>query len=62
MNIISALMKKDCIRVSYADKWLVYDTDEWIVYQRKYGAKKTKIICKTQIQDEAIEMLCNDSI
>ena len=53
MNIISALKKNDCIRVSYGDKWLVYDVDEWIVYQHKYGAKKTITICRTDIQDES---------
>jgi len=59
MNIKSALMKNDCIRVSCRDKWLVYDIDEWIVYQRKYGAKKTITICRTDVEDEAIKVLCS---
>jgi len=59
MNIISALMKIDCIRVSYGDNWLVYDDNEWVVFQRRYGAKKTIVVCRTQIQDEAIEELCD---
>jgi len=58
MNIVAALMEKTSIRVSYADKWLVYD-DEWVVYQRKYGAKKTITICRTDIEDEAVEALCS---
>ena len=62
MNIIAALMKKDCIRVLYGDKWLIYDNDEWVVYQRKYGAKKIVVRIRTQIQDEAINILCNDSV
>ncbi len=59
MKIITALMKKDCIRVLYGDKWLIYDTGEWVVYQRKYGAKKTIMICKTDSEDEAVEVLCS---
>ena len=62
VNIISALMEKDCIRVSYGDKWLIYDNGEWVVCQRKYGAKKTVVRMRTKNQDEAINILCNDSI
>ena len=59
MNILSALMKIDGIRISYEDKWLVWD-NEWVVYQRKYRKNKTVVLCKTQIQDEAIKALCNE--
>lgn len=59
MNIISALKSNDCIRVSHGDKWLVYDNEEWVVYQRRYGAKKTIVVCRTKIQDEAVEALCD---
>lgn len=61
MNIISALTKIDGMRISYQDKWLTWDNDEWVVYQRKYGAKKSIILCRTPIQDDAIKVLCNDS-
>ena len=59
MKIRTALMKKVGIRVSYGDKWLVYDIVEWVVYQRKYGAKKTIMICRTDSEDEAVEVLCS---
>jgi len=59
MNILSALMEKDCIRVSCGDKWLIYINGDWIVYQRKYGAKKTRTICVTDEQDTAVEALCS---
>ena len=58
MNIIAALMENDNIRVSYADKWLVYNNGEWIVYQHRYGAKKTIKICVTDDQELAVEALC----
>lgn len=58
MNIVSALKTKTCMRVLYDDKWLVYVNNEWVVYQRKHGFKRTRIICTTQIQDKAIEVLC----
>jgi hypothetical protein len=61
MNIVSALMKIDSIRVDYQDKWLVFDKtfQMWVVYQRKYGAKKTLTLCEDAIQDEAIKVLLN---
>jgi len=59
MDILSAMLEIDGIRISYEDKWLVWD-DEWVVYQRQYGKKKTVVLCKTQIQDEAIKVLCNE--
>ncbi len=58
MNIISALMKEDC-RLTYFDRWLVFDniTEEWVVYERKYSAKKTKEIGRTVLQEGGIELL-----
>lgn len=58
MNITSALMKTFA-RVTCGDRWLIYDqeAETWIVYERKYMAKKTKTIIETPIQDEAVEEL-----
>lgn len=57
------LMKKyPCVRLVYADKWLVYRDDEWVAYQHKYRAKKSTILIKTQSQDKAVNILCDDSI
>jgi len=62
MDIITALKKEDCIRISYGDKWLVWvDKKEgWNVYQRKYGAKKSVILCRTHLQKEAVKILLEE--
>ncbi len=64
MNIISALMKVGGIRLYYGNKWLVYSGNEygseWTVYQHKYKAKKSTVLIKTQMQEEAIKVLCDD--
>jgi len=57
MNIISFLKQVDGVRISYEDKWLVWDEGYWIVYQRKYHAKKTQTLCRSEIQEEAVKIL-----
>jgi len=57
MDIVSALMRENNIRLSCGDKWLIFDCGEWVVYQRKHGARKTEIICRTAIQDIAVDSL-----
>ena len=59
MNIISALMKTDNMRVSLGNRWIVFNktTEEWITYEHKLYAKRSLIICQSYIQDEAIEAL-----
>lgn len=59
MNIVSALMKTDA-RLTYNNRWLIYDNELWCVLERKRNAKKTKIIIKTPIQDEAVEELLKE--
>ena len=64
MDIIEALQsEKHFLRVSDGDKWLVFDneTNKWVVYQRKYAAKKTvKLIC-TRYQTKAIAILLKEA-
>lgn len=38
-------------------KWLVWDTKEWIVYERKRYARNTTIIIKTDLIETAIKKL-----
>ncbi len=60
MNITSALIKINGIRLVYGDKWLFY-SDAWVVYQRKYGTKKAVILCRSEIQDDAVKILISDT-
>jgi len=58
MNIIAALKeyyKKD-IRLLYGDKWLIWDGEMWVVYQRYLS--KTNILSRTDNSDHAINVLC----
>ena len=68
MNIHNAL-KKDGIRISYEDKWLVFNSFEskgadmqyYDVYQRKYNQKKNRIIAYAKSLDNALDCLIRDS-
>jgi len=63
MNIHTAL--KNGIRISYGDKWLVFNKDEsagaamqyYDVYQRKYMQKKNRVIAYAKALDTALEFL-----
>ncbi len=57
MNIVGALKFVPDIRLSCDDRWLVWYMSEWVVCQRKYGAKKTQVICRTKSEDRAIQAL-----
>lgn len=50
------------IRVSndVVDRWLVWDTREWIVYERKPYARNTTIIIRTDSIKKAMEKLTED--
>ena len=58
MNIISALKEyyKQDIRLLFQDKWLIWDSEMWVVYQRYLS--KTSILCRTDNIDHAINVLC----
>lgn len=60
MNIVSALMNVDMIRLSYGNRWLIFDEGEWVVYEHKYHAKNSQVLIRTQNQDEAIDVLIKD--
>ena len=57
MNIVGALKRVKDMRVSCDDRWLVWNISEWVVYQRKYHAKKTQIIYHSKNQRRAIKAL-----
>jgi len=59
MNIDSAMRKND-IRLVNGKRWMVWDNEEWVVYSRQHGEKKNRVMVRTQIQDEAIEVLLQD--
>ena len=47
------------VRVSCGYAWLVCDngTGEWVVYERKYGAKKTREVYRGSNEAEAVACL-----
>ena len=42
------------------DKWLVWDVNEWVVYERKQYARKTIIVIRTNSTKKAVEKLTED--
>ncbi len=57
MTILEFLKKYDA-RISYDDRWLVADLDgECTVYERKYCAKKTKMLFSTSSEEIAVRVL-----
>lgn len=62
MNIIEALkLENEYLRVDNGDKWLVWDNCEWKVMQKKYGQKKTRMVCATSKESIAVsELIKND--
>ncbi len=57
MDVVGALKFVANIRVSCDDRWLVWYMSEWVVYQRKFGAKKTTVVCRTKSQARAVKAL-----
>lgn len=42
------------------DKWLVWDVNEWVVYERKQYARKTTIVIRTNSIKKTVEKLTED--
>lgn len=61
MNIISALMKEN-LSIPYGRKQLFYDQEEWVVTCHDYRARQPRVLCRTQIQDEAVKVLLHEDI
>ena len=60
MNIVEALQVEfGNARLSVGDKWLFWNSVRrlWIVYQRKYGARKTVVLFETESEEEAVAVL-----
>lgn len=61
MTILEALQDPGLtdIRVSCGDRWLVCDdeTDEFVVYSRPYGTRRTRVLIKTKNEDKAVAVL-----
>lgn len=62
MTILRLLMTTSA-RVSYEDRWLVYDesTDEWVVYQKQPYAKSIRTLLRSPFQDDAAAALLGDT-
>lgn len=60
LTVLDAL-RSPGIRLSNGDKWLVIDDDGiFVVYQRKYNAKKTEIIVATVDEHKAVAALMDE--
>jgi hypothetical protein len=61
MNIREAILSTEIygLRIEYGDAWLVGNTagDGFIVYQKEFGARSTKLICETTDEHVAIAAL-----
>ena len=60
MKIIEALKKIDGLRIENGTKWLIFDKEEWVVFQRKKRAKNSKILIRTEEEEDAIRKLLFD--
>lgn len=58
MTILEALRDEMGIRVMQGDTWLVIDEeDNFVVYRRPYGAKKTRTLIVTDDEEKAVDVL-----
>lgn len=58
MNIYD-LMKQDGVRISKDDRWMVWD-GEWIVYERKYRAKMTRVLFRGNSEEVAVRAMLEE--
>ncbi len=57
MNIEEAMQKYDNVRLSSGDRWIVWDEREWIVYEHKFGARKTTNLFHSESIDDALAVM-----
>jgi len=63
MTILEALKNyhKYNLRIEYErNKWLLFDGDNWCVYEHPYRAKVSKLLIETQDEEKAVEMLLRE--
>lgn len=62
MTIVEAMKDENIynIRVSHADKWLVWYHGAWEVCYSPYGAKKTSVLITTLDEQKAVAVLLRD--
>ena len=59
MDIIKAL-KTENIRISCVRRWLFWSDQEWIVYERKFGARKNITLYAGQSLGKALNALVGE--
>jgi len=58
MTILEALKRQDeDVRIIYLNKWIIFYDNEWVVYERRYNAKKSLIIYSGADESEAVKYL-----
>ena len=54
------ILKHQGIRITFRDAWLVLNAEgEYVVYQRKYGQKKSRQLYQGTNEEDALEILLN---
>ena len=61
MTIIDALkITGEGVRITNGDRWMVWDKEAWIVCERQYRQRKTRILIETQSEEEAVNIFIED--
>lgn len=56
------VLKENGTRVSYENKWLIWDGFNWVVYERKPYAKKSIILYEGREESRAIWYLMSEEL
>ena len=58
MKVVDALKSdQHSIYLTNASKWMVFDQQFWIVYEKGYGKKKVKELYRGSDEEEAVRRL-----
>lgn len=47
-------------RLKAGDRWLIWDEGLWMVYERGFGDKRSRVLIETDSKEEAIKKLVED--
>ena len=54
---IKEALKEHNIEVRNGKRWLVWDKDNWAVFERPYGARTSQVLVQTADEEEAVACL-----
>jgi len=63
MNYLKKALESCGVRLSYEDKWLIINvsTNEYEIWQRKYGEKISKLLLITNEEEIAVKKLLTNN-